>query len=153
MAKKMTKICLISSHGGHLRELLDATDQVPGDKYYVTCRAPHTMELLSDRRRYFVIDPHKSLTKYLVNALQSLYYAIRERPEVVISTGAGIAIPTILFGKYLLGSKIVFIESAANVVNPSKTGSLVYRCADFFMIQWSSLQHYYPNAKYIGLIT
>jgi len=146
------RICLISSHGGHLRELLDATNQVTGDKYYVTYRTRHTLELLHDRRCHFVIDPHKSVAKYLMNALQSIYHVIRERPDVVISTGAGIAISTVLLSKYLLGSKVIFIESAANVVNPSRTGSFLYRHTDLFLIQWPSLQNYYPRAKYVGLI-
>lgn len=66
------KICLISSHGGHLRELLDATNSVNGAKYYVTCRTDHTVQLLQDEPHYFVIDPHLSFWKYFVNTAQSL---------------------------------------------------------------------------------
>ena len=61
-----TKICLISSHGGHFRELLDATEDVIGNKYYVTHRTYHTEEILTNYRHYFIIDPHKSLKNTLL---------------------------------------------------------------------------------------
>jgi beta-1,4-N-acetylglucosaminyltransferase len=152
MENRKIKICLISSHGGHLRELLDATENVIGNKYYVTHKTQHTTDTLSNARRYFVLDPHKSLIKYMINSFQSIYHILKEKPDVVISTGAGIAIATIFICKYLLKSKIIFIESAANVVNPSKTGLLVYKIADLFLIQWRELEPYYPHAKYVNLI-
>ncbi len=146
------KICFISSHGGHLRELLDATREVNGNTYYVTFKTSHTVEALAGKHVYFIIDPHKSVLKYMVNLLQSFLHVLVERPGVVISTGAGIAIPTMLLCKYLLGSRIIFIESAANVVNPSKTGLFIYRYVDLFLIQWPTLQDKYPNARCVGLI-
>ena len=145
-------VCLVSSHGGHLRELLDATRGVIGEKYYVTCRTRHTEELLGRERHYFVMDPHVSKWKYVVNAVQSVGHLLRQRPDVVISTGAGIAIPTILMCRYLLGAKVVFIESAANVNHPSRTGMFVYRLADLFLVQWEGLTRYYPNAVHVGLL-
>jgi len=145
------KICLISSHGGHLRELLNATTDVIGQKYYVTFKTKHTIEILEDLPHYFVLDPYKSFWKFVLNGLQSLKHIFKEKPDVVISTGAGIAIPTILLCKFLIKSKIIFIESAANVVNPSKTGKLLYKHIDLFLIQWPSLQMYYPKAVYCGL--
>jgi beta-1,4-N-acetylglucosaminyltransferase len=150
--KSDIKICLISSHGGHLRELLDATENVIGNKYYVTYETQHTRGLLNNYPHYFIIDPHKSLLKYFINTLQSFYHAIKEKPKVVISTGAGIAAPTVLICKYLLGSKIVFIESAANVVNPSRTGMFLYKRSDLFLVQWHALKKYYPKAEHVGLV-
>lgn len=150
--KSDIKICLISSHGGHLRELLDATEDVLGNKYYVTYKTKHTMDVLKNYRHYFVIDPYKSLLKYLINTLQALYHILKEKPDVVISTGAGIAVPTVLICKYLLGSKIIFIESAANVVNPSRTGIFLYQHTDLFLIQWKYLHKFFPEAVFIGLV-
>jgi len=148
---KEIKICLISSHGGHLRELLDATENVIGNKYYVTYKTKHTKGLLKEYPHYFIIDPYKSLIKYFINTIQSFYHILKEKPDIVISTGAGIAVPTILICKYLLGSKIIFIESAANVVNPSRTGIFIYKHTDLFLIQWESMQKFYPKAIFVGL--
>ena len=146
------KICLVSSHGGHLRELLNATRDVKGKKYFVTYPTAHTRQLLQMERRYFVIDPHLSRAKYLLNGVQSIFHLLRERPRAVISTGAGIAIPTLLLAKYLLRAKTIYIESAACVEEPSKTGAFMYRFADLFLIQWSNLKSHYPRAVCVGLL-
>jgi beta-1,4-N-acetylglucosaminyltransferase len=148
----MKKICLISSHGGHLRELLDATENVSGEKYIVTHRTAHTEEILVAAKHYFILDPHLSFLKFAFNFMQSLNHILRERPNVIISTGAGIVIPSILLGKYLLKSKLIFIESAANVVSPSKTGRFLYKYSDLFLIQWPAIKQRYPKAIYCGLV-
>lgn len=143
---------MISSHGGHLRELLDANENVKGEKYFVTHKATHTLEILADAKHYFILDPHRSFFKFALNFIQSLKHIFKEKPDVIISTGAGIAIPSVLLGKYLFKSQIVFIESAANVINPSRTGKFLYKYADLFLIQWPSLQPHYSKAVYCGLI-
>lgn len=150
--RKQKKICLISSHGGHLHELTEAVQNVRGNMYWVTFRTKHTEALLKDKRHYFVIDPVTSKLKFLLNAFQSLYHILRERPKVIISTGAGIAISTMLLGKFLIGSKIIYVESAAAVIEPSRTGQFMYKYADLFLIQWESLKTFYPNAKYVGVL-
>ena len=150
--KKNLKICCISSHGGHLHELTEATQGVLGDMYWVTFKTKHTEALLKEKSHYFVIGPVTSKPKFLLNAFQSLYHILRERPKVIISTGAGIAIPTMLLGKFLLGSKIIYVESAAAVIEPSRTGQFMYKYADLFLIQWESLKKFYPNAKYVGVL-
>lgn len=146
------KICLISSHGGHLRELINITEGLIGDKYYVTQRALHTEEMLKDEKHYFISDPYLSWLKYLLNGIQSLKHLFRENPDVILSTGAGIAIPSILLGKYLLKTKIIFIESGANVRTPSKTGKFLYKYCDLFVVQWPSMLKHYPKAKFAGFV-
>lgn len=152
--KKMNliRICLIASHGGHLRELLNATAEVKGDKYYVTQKAIHTAEILKTEKHYFILDPHLSKWKYAVNLLQSLKHVLKERPELIIASGAGIVIPSILLSRFLFKSKIIFLEISANVTNPSRTGRFIYRFSDLFLIQWRTLQPYYPKAVYSGLV-
>lgn len=148
----MIKICLISSHGGHLRELLNVADYVNGEKYFVTHRTLQTEELLQKQCHYFILYPYKSIIKYFINALQSIKHVVKEKPDMIISTGSGSVIPSILLCKIFLRSKIIYIESAANVVNPSRTGSFLYKYADLFLIQWPSLQIHYPKAVYCGLL-
>lgn len=150
--KKNLKICCISSHGGHLHELSEAIKGVSGNIYWVTFRTKHTEALLKNKPHYFIIDPVTSKSKFLFNTIQSFYHILRERPRVIISTGAGIAIPSMLLGKFLIGSKIVYIESAAAVIEPSRTGSFIYKYADLFLIQWKGLKEFYPNAKYVGVL-
>lgn len=146
------KICCISSHGGHLHELTRAVRNVKGEKYWVTHKTPHTSALLAYSKHHFIIDPVTSKWKFILNGFQSLIHLMKERPSVVISTGAGMTVPTMLLAKYIFRTKIIFIESAAAVVEPTKTGKFIYPKADLFLIQWESLKEFYPKATYTGLL-
>lgn len=152
MRGSLPKICLISSHGGHLHELMNAIKGVDASFYWVTYKTNHTRLLLKERKHYFIIDPNIYLWKYFINGIQSVFHIIKERPKIIISTGAGIAIPTIIIGKYLLSSKILYVESAAAVTQPSKTGRFIYKHSDLFLVQWQDLLKFYPRAKYAGLL-
>lgn len=148
----LIKICCICSHGGHLHELTRAVSNVKGDKYWVTYKTPHTSLLLKGQKHHFIIDPVTSKWKFIVNGFQSLIHLVKERPGVVISTGAGMTLPTMLLAKFLFRSKIIFIESAASVTEPTKTGRFIYPKSDLFLIQWETLRKSYPNAIYTGLL-
>lgn len=73
----------------------------------------------------------------------------KEKPDLIITTGALLAYPFCIFAK-ILGGKLIYIESFARVDNASLTGKLVYRFADLFLVQWESLLKIYPKAKYVG---
>lgn len=151
--KRDLKICCISSHGGHLHELEEALKKVDQSRmYWVTYKTKHTKMVMEckHRKHYFIIDPVTSKPLFVINALQSLWHLMKEKPDVVISTGAGMAFPTLILAKKLLKSKIVYIESAAAVIEASKTGKAVYKFADLFLIQWKQLKDFYPNAFFTG---
>ena len=86
---------------------------------------------------------------WIVGAVLSGYIAIKERPDVVISTGAGVVVFFCLFSK-LLGAKLIFIESMARVERPTLTARLLYPFADLFFVQWAGLLKSFPRAKYVG---
>ena len=142
-------VCIVCSAGGHLSEALVASSRVTAAKYYVTHDEPHVRERLKGEEVYYVVDPHVSPFVYMKNAVQSLFIFLKKRPRVVISNGAGIALATCMLAK-LAGSKLVFIESGARVTTPSRTGKLVYRFADLFIVQWKPLLKHYPKAVYGG---
>lgn len=148
----MKKIYCISSHGGHLHEILEAVKGVEGDFCWCTHKTEATKASFKGIRHHFIIDPCTSKFKFGLNALQALWYLILERPDVVISTGAGIAIPTMLFAKWFFRSKLIFVESAANVTDPSRTGRFMYKYCDLFLVQWKEMVKYYPKAKYVGIL-
>lgn len=73
----------------------------------------------------------------------------KEKPDLMITTGALVAYPFCVFVKRL-GGKLIYIESFARVDNASLTGKLVYGFADLFLVQWESMLKIYPKAKYVG---
>ena len=85
----------------------------------------------------------------ITNAFKSFKIFLREKPDVIISTGALATIPMCIFAK-VLKKKIIFIESFAKVTSPTLTGKLIYKFADQFYVQWEQMKEYYPEAIYEG---
>lgn len=152
-AAKPPRAIVVASGGGHLAEALLAIKGVPLRAIIVTLRLPHTEKSLQGVgwKRDYLINPHGDPFKYFVNMWQSAWLVVKYRPELVISTGAGMVVPTCLIAKFL-GAKLVFIETAARVTTPSRTGKFLYRFADEFYVQWESLLKVYPKAKFGGVL-
>ncbi len=89
--------------------------------------------------------------KTTINFMHALMIWIKERPTHVISTGTLIAIPFAVLAK-ISGRKLIFIETFARINDKTKTGALLYRFSDLFIVQWKSLLALYPNAVYGGSI-
>jgi len=150
MIRKKEIICFISSGGGHLTELINASSLITHyPHFFVTINLPHISSSLEGKEVYYILDPHTSIFKYFINFIQALKIYLKKRPKIIITTGAGIAIPMCVIGK-LFGSKIVYIESGARVNFPSKTGKFMYKIADLFIVQWKPLLKRFPNAVYGG---
>jgi len=154
---KKNKALFISSTGGHLTELLQLK---PLFKYYnymiITEKTKNNIKLKEEygKKIGFLIYGtrfHKFtyIFKLFINSFISLYYFIKFRPKYIISTGSHTSGPMCCIGK-LFGSKIVFIETFANAHSKSVTGSLIYKFADLFIVQWDSMLKLYPKAKYFG---
>lgn len=141
------KIIGISSGGGHLSELIKTIPISYEDEItYITFKNGHTKDTLKDKAHFFIIDPHVSKIKFLINFIQSFFLYFKIRPKVIISTGAGIAIPLMLIGRFFK-TKIVFIESGARIFKPSKTANFIYKYSDLFIIQHETLSSLFPKSK------
>ena len=141
------KIIAISSAGGHLLELIKALPKnIEDNIIYITYKNNLTAETLCSKKHFFIIDPHINKFKYIINMFQSLYLYLKIRPDIIISTGAGIAIPMIMIG-YFFKSKIIFIETGARTKSESRTGRFVYNYCDLFIVQYKSQQKFFPKSK------
>jgi len=147
------KICLICSAGGHLTQLLQLEDLWKEYGYfYVTHKKEITKDLPKKYKTYFVQDTGRNPFSFLINFLQSFFILFVEKPNVIVTTGGGVAIPMTYMGKFF-GKKIIFIESFSRVENPSSTGKLLYPIADLFLVQWKFLlKKYGHKAKYGGRV-
>lgn len=75
----------------------------------------------------------------------------RERPDAIISTGAGVAVPFIWAG-WAMKVPTIFIESLTFVDQRSLSARLIYRCVDHYFVQWPELAEKYPKATYRGQV-
>jgi UDP-N-acetylglucosamine:LPS N-acetylglucosamine transferase len=91
-----------------------------------------------------------NLARMMKAFFQAARILLRERPDVVLSTGAEIAIPFLWVGR-LLGTRTVYVESWCRIRTRSGTGPLVYPAADLFLVQWPTVLNLYgPKARYEG---
>jgi|TARA_B100002003_G_scaffold241998_1_gene264393 UDP-N-acetylglucosamine:LPS N-acetylglucosamine transferase len=148
---KKQKICLACSAGGHLTELMQLREAFEGHHHFIATFRREDTEKIQDRV-YYLIDPKRNPLKVLVNIIQSLWVVYKEMPTVVITTGAGVAVPICILSK-LIGAKIIYIESFARIYNKSLAGIILYPIADLFFVQWKQLLNKYGDkAKYGGKV-
>lgn len=153
------KVLFIASAGGHLSELLSLKPMMKDyDSFLMTEKTKSSEALTGEyqKRLGFLIygtmaHPFSYPFKLLGNCFISLYYYLKFRPQVIITTGVQSAGPMCCIGK-IMGSKIIYIESFANIETKTASGSIIYHFADHFVIQWKSMQKLYPKATFGGWI-
>ena len=116
----MKKVLFIASTGGHLSELLQLKSLFKKyNTYLITEKTKSTIGLRAqfNKVNYLVYGTkdHKFsyIFKFPWNCLKSIWYYIKIRPKVIVTTGTHTAVPMCYIGK-LFGSKIIFIETFAN---------------------------------------
>lgn len=156
---KKKKVMFISSTGGHFNELSQLKPLLKKYDYYIVTEKEKDKIYLKKKYKnkvsYLVYGTKDHMLTYpfklLYNTLKSFFIYLKFRPKVIITTGAHTAGPMCLIGK-IFGSKIIFIESMANIKTKTITGRIVYKFADLFIVQWESMLSLYPKAKYGGWI-
>jgi len=155
----MKRIIFVSSCGGHLNELLMLKSMFKKCDYHIiTEKTESTLYLKSEYKNkvsYLVygtrVRPIIYIFKFLFNSIKSLFLYIKYHPDYIITTGTHTAIPICIIG-HLFGSKIIYIETFANVSSQTETGKLIYKFADKFIVQWDNMLKLYPNAESWGWI-
>lgn len=154
----MKKVLFISSTGGHLNELLQLEKLFDKyDSYLVTEKTSSNLKLKRKYKKVFYLiygTKDHMLTypfKLLANCFKSLYLYFKIRPDFIVTTGAHTAGPMCCIGK-IFGSKIIYIETFANIHTKTVTGNLIYKFADLFIVQWEPMLKLYPKAVYKGWI-
>ena len=139
------RILGISSGGGHLTELLMIVQHLPPLTAIVTETNAAERNQTSEFPLRPIRDPHRSPIAFALNGIEAMKCLYRHRPDVVISTGAGITVPLFIMA-WLLRKNCIYVETGARITTPSFTGRLLYPIASLFIIQSSSLQKYYKKA-------
>ncbi len=147
--KKAKKIGLICSPGGHLVEVLQLLEAFQGYPFFfLTYKEKAT---LNRKNTYCVANLARNPLNLIVGILKIFFIFLKERPSILFSTGAEIAIPSFYIGKFLFRTKLIYLECSAQVHSPSLTGRCVYPITDLFLVQWEPLlRHYGLKASYVG---
>jgi beta-1,4-N-acetylglucosaminyltransferase len=145
------KLALVCSHGGHLTQMIMLSAAFDGyERFFVTYRCARTEAMTARDNVYLLTNIGTNPGRMALAFFQALVILLRERPDVVISTGAEIAIPFSWVGKFL-GAQVVYIETWSRIRTRSGTGPFVYPVADLFLVQWPDLLHFYGSkARYEG---
>ena len=157
MGKK--KVLFIASTGGHLQELLQLAPMFDRYDYHLITEKTKSNEYLKNEFKgkvsYLVYGTKYHFLTYpfklLFNTVKSLYYYLKFSPDYIITTGTHTAGPICCIGK-IMGSKIIYIETFANMVTKTSTGKLLYPISDKFIVQWDSMKKLYPDAEVGGWI-
>ncbi|MDE6209331.1 MAG: polysaccharide biosynthesis protein [Lachnospiraceae bacterium] len=155
--RKNHKICFAASSGGHLEEisrLVEIKDKY--DSFLVTEKGSFDELHFCNNVVHVCQINRKEITfifKFFWLILVAFKVIIKEKPDIIISTGALATVPFCMVGK-LLRKKIIYIESFARVDIPSLTGKIMYKLklANLFIVQWEDMLQYFPNAILGGKI-
>lgn len=149
--KREIKIGLIASGGGHLEELRWIRGLEKKYNYFYLTENGGFDDAGYIKHAYFVERINRKESFFLIHFLKLILYSLKilwkEKPDILISTGALVAVPILYLGK-LSGKKIIFIETIARIEELSMTGKLIYPIADCFIVQWENLLRKYPKAVY-----
>jgi UDP-N-acetylglucosamine:LPS N-acetylglucosamine transferase len=143
------KVCIVSSCGGHLTEVRYLKPAYERYQHFYVLNDKALLPPDMQGKTYFISHSERDW-KFLLNLWEAWRILQRERPDVILSTGAGAVVPFALAGRFLFGCRIVFLESVTRVKAPSLTGRIMYRVADDFFYQWESLAPFFPRGRYGG---
>lgn len=150
------KICLSCSVGGHLTQMRQLNKLYQKYEYFFITEDTEITRIFAKNEKVYLLKlinrkKWDFLLVLIYNTIITLKCLMREKPDLIICTGALSTLPCCVLGK-LLGIRLVFIESFAKLNTPTLTGKLVYRFADLFIVQWEPMLKHYPKAVYGGSV-
>jgi len=151
--EKKLRICLVASAGGHLTQLLKLAVSWSGHDCFYVVTSPLVRKELERNGRVYVVGECNRLHPFrvLMVFFRCIRILLRERPHVVISTGAAAGCIECFLSK-LIGAKVIWVDSITNVEKLSLSGRMVRHIADMFFVQWPSLTKNYSNTEYAGSV-
>jgi beta-1,4-N-acetylglucosaminyltransferase len=149
----VVKLLLVASSGGHLAELHSLGEFWRAhERTWVSFPTSDAKYLLADERTVWA---HHPTNRHLGNLWRNFGLARRvlaeERPDLVLSTGAGVAVPFLAIARRR-GIRTVYLESIARIDRLSLTGRIVYPFVDRFWVQWEELAARHRRAEFHGTV-
>jgi UDP-N-acetylglucosamine:LPS N-acetylglucosamine transferase len=131
------RILLVACPGGHVLQMLALKPAWEDLEHrWVTLEAADTKFLLDPENRDFAHGPTaRNIPNFFRNLGLAWKIVRRYKPDVILSTGAALAVPFFVVGR-MLGVRLVYVESFTRVQRPALTGRLVYPLTNAFFVQW-----------------
>jgi UDP-N-acetylglucosamine:LPS N-acetylglucosamine transferase len=154
-------VLVVMGEGGHTKQCLRLVDLLGTTDYrysYILVAEDQVTEakLRVPGAVYRVARPGSTKSRLLVRlaklplcTLESAVAVLCARPDAVLSTGPGVAVPICVVAK-LLGAWIIYVESFSRVRRLSLSGRLLRPLANLFFVQWEELRPAVPGAVYAG---
>lgn len=122
------------------------------ERFWVTFDKEDARSLLQGEVVYPCYYPTNRNLKNLIKNTQLALKVLREeKPNLIISSGAAVAVPFFYIGK-IYGAKLIYIEVFDRMDKPTLSGKLVYPITDRFIVQWEEMKKVYPKAINLGSI-
>jgi UDP-N-acetylglucosamine--N-acetylmuramyl-(pentapeptide) pyrophosphoryl-undecaprenol N-acetylglucosamine transferase len=137
---------LAASGGGHL-DLLRRFSSVFEDRQrtWLTTPGRGADQLHAAGERVLTLPPLDRRNRGLANLRASLAIAARERPRLVVTSGAGV-VAAFCGAARVTGARILFAETMARVSDSSLSGRLLARLAGTTVVQWDEMRGVHPDA-------
>lgn len=147
------KICLVGSSGGHLTHLYMLKPfWINKERFWVTFDKEDAQGLLQGEVMYPCYYPsNRSLKALFINTVKAIKILSKKKPDLIISSGAAVAVPFFWIGK-LLGAKTIYIEIFDRIDKPTISGKMCYPVTDKFIVEWEEMKKVYPKAINLGSI-
>ena len=151
--KRNLKICFVCSSGGHLAHLYMLKPfWQDKERFWATFDKEDTRSMLQGEKIYPVYYPsNRSIKALIINTYRAVKILRRERPDIIISSGAAPAVPFFWIGK-LMGTSTIYIEVFDCIDRATITGRLCYPVTDKFIVEWEEMKKLYPKSINLGSI-
>lgn len=147
------RLLMVTSAGGHLAQALSLRSWWQHhERLWITFDTPDAASMLQGEDvRYGYSPTTRNIPNLLRNTRMAREVLASYQPDLIFSTGAGMAVPYFYLGRRQ-GAATAFLEVVDRVESPTLTGRMVYPVTDHFMVQWPQQQSFYPDASLVGLV-
>ncbi len=122
------------------------------ERFWVTFDKEDATSILKDEKMYSCYYPTNRSIKALIKNTRLAWKLIKkEKPDLIISARAAVAVPFFYIGK-LKGAKTIYMEVFDRMNASTMTGRLIYPVADRFIVQWDEMKKVYKKAINLGSI-
>lgn len=151
--RRRHRLLFVASTGGHLAQLVQLSSWwEQHQRTWVTFDKTDARSVLDGEH---VIHAHHPTTRHLGNATRNavLAHAVLAdvRPDAVISTGAGVALPFFVLAR-ARRIPTLYLEVYDRVDSTTLTGRLCRPFSTAFCVQWPEQLPLYPGSERTGMV-